>query len=166
MYVIILTHERYMLPFQFFFLLPYMPTWNYPTKNWKTSSHDFLTPNMNLHPSVLNFTESECSAYYEWLEQFISWGGTSEHVVHTMNFKTLNDATNYFLFHYNLFSTEKSTASNIHLECLCGELYPFIKPIPVRDKQSESFLSIDYKLPLDSREDKGMCLEKQGRTTN
>ena len=38
--------------------------------------------------------------------------------------------------------------SNICLESICGEIYPFIKPLPVKDKQSESFTSIDYKPPL------------------
>ena len=33
-------------------------------------------------------------------------------------------------------------------------MYPFIKPLPVRDKQSDSFTSIDYETPLVSRDDK------------
>ena len=58
---------------------------------------------MDWYPSVLNFTSDE---YDEWLEQFRFWSGTSEHLIHIMTFKALNDATYKFLFHSRLSSTE------------------------------------------------------------
>ena len=71
-----------------------------------------------------------------------------------MNFKVLTDTTQNLIFRSNIMSTEEPTVSNIHLIYMCGDLYPFIKPLPVRDKKSESFLSNDYKTPLVTREDK------------
>ena len=106
---------------------------------------------MDCSTNFLNFTESE---YDDWLEQFSRWAGTAEHVLHTMPLKALTDSTQNFLLLSNLRSNEEPTASNICLEYLCGYLYPFIKPISVRDKQSDSCLSIYYKPPLFSREDK------------
>ena len=103
---------------------------------------------------VLNFTEVKYAEYNEWLEKIGHWDGTAEHVIHTMKFNALNNSTHNLLFHYKLCSTEEPIASNICVESLCGELYPFIKPLPVRYKQSESFLSIDYKTPQVLREDK------------
>ena len=89
---------------------------------------------MDWYPSVINFTLDE---YDEWLEQFGCWSGTAEHFIHIMTFKALNDATQKFLLHYRLSSTEEPMESNRCLDPLCGGLYPFIKPLPVRDKQSE-----------------------------
>ena len=66
-----------------------------------------------------------------------------------MTSKILTGATHNFLFRSILLSTEEPTAPNLCLESIFGVLYSFIKPIPVRDKQSESFLSIYYKRPLD-----------------
>ena len=66
-----------------------------------------------------------------------------------MTYNVITDATHNFLFRYNFCSTEEPMSSNIRLEPICGGLYPFIKLLPVRDKQSESFLSIYYKTPLD-----------------
>ena len=71
-----------------------------------------------------------------------------------MTSRALIDATLYFFFYSNPYSTEEPKTSNIHLEYLCGELYPFIKPLPLRDKQSESFISIYYKPPQFLIEDK------------
>ena len=39
-------------------------------------------------------------------------------------------------------------AYNIRLEYICEDLYPFIKPLPARDKKIDSCPSIDYKPPL------------------
>ena len=64
------------------------------------------------------------------------------------------DSTQNFILCSNLRSTEEPTASNINVESLCGELYPFIKRLPVRDKQSESFIGIYYKPSQVLREDK------------
>ena len=71
-----------------------------------------------------------------------------------MKCTALTYATHTFLFHYIPLYTGEPTASNPCLGSLCEELYPFIKPLPVRDKKSESFISIDYNPPLVSREDK------------
>ena len=58
------------------------------------------------------------------------------------------------LFRSNLKYNEEPTTSDIFLGSLCGELCPFIKTLPVRDKQSESFISIYYKPPQVSLENK------------
>ena len=92
--------------------------------------HVVLTQNMDLYPSVLNFTATE---YDEWLDQFGLLEGISEHVVHNMNIKTLTDNTVNLLFCYNLNYTEESNLYNLHRKSLCGWMYPFIKPILVRD---------------------------------
>ena len=74
-----------------------------------------------------------------------------------MTFKALIDDTLNFLFRSNLRSTEEPTASNIHLESFGGGgLYPFIKTLPFRDKQSKSLLGTYYKPPQVVREDKGV----------
>ena len=62
------------------------------------------------------------------------WTNTAEHVVYTSKF--LTNSTKYFLFYDNLCYTEEPKASNIFLGYLCGELYPFIKNLSVRDEQS------------------------------
>ena len=72
---------------------------------------------------------------------------TTEHVVCTPS-KVLTDATHDFLFCSNLQSTEEPKSSNLSLEYICRDIYLFIKPLQVRDKQSESFISIDYKPPI------------------
>ena len=87
---------------------------------------------MDWDPSVINFSEDE---YDEWLENFGLWNDTAEHVIHTMNFKVLTDTTQNLIFRSNIMSTEEPTVSNIHLIYMCGDLYPFIKPLPVRDKK-------------------------------
>ena len=107
--------------------------------------HVVRAPNVDWYPSVLKFTADKYQEYDEWIEQFGRWGGISEHVVYTMNFKTLTYSTPNFLFCSNFHYTKESTTYNICLEYICGQLYPFIKPLPVRDKQRESFLSIYYK---------------------
>ena len=71
-----------------------------------------------------------------------------------MTFKALTDDALNFFFRSNLHSTEETMKSNICLEYIYGELYPFTKPLPVRYKQSESFISIDYKPPHVLRDNK------------
>ena len=110
-----------------------MPIRTYPPEEWKLSPHVFLTPNMDWCPSVLNFTADEYAEYEEWLEQFGRWTGTTEHVVHTMTFNALTDNFYNFLFSYSLLYTDEPTSYNLSLEYLCGEMYPFIKPLSVRD---------------------------------
>ena len=87
---------------------------------------------MYLGPSVLNFTEFE---YDEWFDFFGCWAVTSEHSVYTS--KLPNATTQNFHFRSNLCSTEEPTESNICLESLCVDIYPFTKYIPARDKQSD-----------------------------
>ena len=123
----------------------------YYSEEWKILSYVVLTPNMDWNHSVLNFSEDE---YDERLETFGLWTDTVEHVIPTMNFKVLIDTTQNLIFCSNLISSEEPTVSNIRLEAMCGGMYPFMKPLPVRDKQSDSFPSIDYKAPLVTREDK------------
>ena len=123
---------------------------------------------MNWYPKVLNFTAVEYAKYDECLELFCRWAATAEHIVHTMNFKSLNYATLNFLFRYNLHYNEEITTSNLCHKPLYGGIYYFIINIPVRYKQSESFLSIYYKPPQFLREDKyvgGMpCDKTPGKT--
>ena len=79
-YVIILTHEGYILNLQLLLGLPYTTMWTYPPEKWKILSHVILTSNIDCYPTVLNFTASkydEYDEYYEWLEQFGSWDGTA-----------------------------------------------------------------------------------------
>ena len=71
------------------------------------------------------------------------WYNTVKHVVYTS--KVLTDSSKDLNFCYKPCSTEKPKASNIRLESICGELYPFMKHLPVRDEQSDSFPIIDYK---------------------
>ena len=56
-------------------------------------------------------------------------------VVHAMTFKALTDTTHKNIFHSSLLSTEEPMVSNLHLESICGEFYPFTKPLTVRDEQ-------------------------------
>ena len=74
------------------------------------------------------------------------WDNTAENVVYTS--KVLTNSTQYLLFCYNLCSTDEPKASNICLEYICGELYPFIKNLLVRDEQTDSCTIIGYKPPL------------------
>ena len=62
---------------------------------------------------------------------------------------------------------------NLLLEYLCGDMFPFTKTLPARDKKSESFISIYHKPPLVLREDKDVenmpndkPLEEMGRVMN
>ena len=127
--------------------------WIYPREKLKKLSPVFLTPNMDRNNNIPNSTESKYAECAEYLETFGCLANTAEHVVYTPS-KVLTDTTHDFLFCSNLWSAEESKASNICLAYLCRDLYHFTKPLQVRDKQSESFISIDYKPPLLSREDK------------
>ena len=69
-----------------------------------------------------------------------------------MTFKVLTDETHNLLFCCNPCSTEEAKTINLPIDSLCGVLYPFIKYITVRDEESESYISIDDKPPLVSRE--------------
>ena len=57
-----------------------------------------------------------------------------------MTFKVLSDDTLNILFLYNFFSAEGTMESNIFLDPLCEETYPFFKSLPDRHKQSVSRL--------------------------
>ena len=105
---------------------------------------------MDWNPSILNFIEAKYEEYDEWIVKNGFWVNTAEHIIYTS--KVLTDATHDFPFHSSLPSTEEPKASNIFLGYIYGELYQFIKPLPVRDKKSDSCHSIDYKPPLVSRE--------------
>ena len=61
---------------------------------------------MDWYPSVPNFTEPEWTEYEELIENFGRWAGNVEHVVHTINFKSLTDTNHNFIFDSNLRSTE------------------------------------------------------------
>ena len=97
------------------------------------------------------------------LKYFCCWSNTSEHVVYTSD--DLTNATQYFLLYYNLISTEEPKAYNICLECLCGYLYPFTKPIPFREKKSYLCPGIDYKPLLISIKEKDNEILTQGETS-
>ena len=76
---------------------------------------------MDLDSSVLNFTDAaEYFEYAECIEKFGHWAGTAEHVVHTIDFKAINDATLNLFFRYNLNSNEEPTSSNTRLESIRG----------------------------------------------
>ena len=80
------------------------------------------------------------------------WYNTAEHVVYIS--KVITNTTQDFIFCPNLISTKEPKPSNLRLKHLCGDLHPFIKPIPVMDKQSYSCSSIYYKQLVFSREEK------------
>ena len=79
---------------------------------------------MDWNPSILNFTEAKYSEYNEWLVIVGFWDDTEGHFVYTSN--VLTNTTQGLLFCSNLFSTEEPKASNLCIESLCEELYPFI----------------------------------------
>ena len=76
-YVIIPTHEGYILPLQLLLGLPDLTMRPYTPEEWKILSHVVLTPNTNWYPSVPNVTTAEYSEYDEWFEQFDIWAGTA-----------------------------------------------------------------------------------------
>ena len=100
-------------------------------------SHAIPIPNIYWNASVLYFNESEYDEYDEQLEQVGCQSVTVEHVLHTITFKSLTCSTHNLLLCSNLISTEEPTSFNLHLESLCGDMYPFIKIPSVKYKQSD-----------------------------
>ena len=82
----------------------------------------------------------------------VSSGTSKEHVIYTSKYPT--NVTQDFLSRYILIYNEEPKTPNIHIGYICGKLYPFIKLLQVRDKQSDSCPCIDYKPPLVSIEEK------------
>ena len=68
-YIIIPTHEGYILPLHLLLGLPYMQMRPSTPEERKTLSHAVLTTNMDWYPTVLNFTDAEYAEYNEWLKQ-------------------------------------------------------------------------------------------------
>ena len=55
------------------------------------------------------------------------WVGIAKYFGHAMNFKVLTDDNQNILFCSKLLSTEEPMESNLCLDPLCGEPYPFVK---------------------------------------
>ena len=132
----------------------------YPPEEWKILSHAILNPNMDWNPSILNLNEYKYVKYDECIEEFGCWDNTSEHVVCTS--KVLTNDTQDFPFFSNLCYTEETKAPNICLEYLCGDLYPFIKNLPVRYVVCNI---INYKPPLFYIKYKDNEIMTQGETS-
>ena len=69
-----------------------------------------------------------------------------------MAFKVITDDNKKLCTSSILFYTDEPMESNLHLDSLCGETYPFIKSLPYRDKKIMPWLDNYSKPELVSRE--------------